>query len=64
MAVHNLKKYIPKKAFVVRILKIGIPSGIENGMFQIGKIVVVSMVAVVRRKERNPFHTFLPSKSK
>lgn len=47
MAVHNLKKYIPKKAFVVRILKIGIPSGIENGMFQIGKIVVVSMVATL-----------------
>ncbi len=54
MAVHNLKKYIPKKAFVVRILKIGIPSGIENGMFRIGKIVVVSMVATLVRMQSQP----------
>ena len=28
-----------------KILKIGIPSGVENGMFQIGKLAVTSMVA-------------------
>lgn len=30
-----------------KILSIGIPSGIENGMFQIGKLLVVSMVATL-----------------
>lgn len=30
-----------------KILYIGIPSGIENGMFQIGKLAVVSMVATL-----------------
>ena len=29
---------------ILRILRIGIPSGIENSMFQIGKLAVVSMV--------------------
>jgi len=29
-----------------RILKIGIPNGLENSMFQIGKIVVTSLVAI------------------
>lgn len=30
-----------------QILKIGIPSGIENGMFQIGKLMVVGMIATL-----------------
>lgn len=47
MEVREIRKFIPKKSYVVRILKIGIPSGIENGMFQIGKIVVVGMVATL-----------------
>lgn len=33
--------------FLKKSAKIGIPSGIENGMFQIGKIVVVGMVATL-----------------
>lgn len=36
----------PDTQMLSRILKIGIPSGIENGMFQIGKLMVVSMVAL------------------
>jgi putative MATE family efflux protein len=31
---------------IKRILKVGVPNGIENSMFQIGKIVVTSLVAV------------------
>lgn len=32
----------PQKDVIGKILKIGIPSGIENGMFQIGKLLVSS----------------------
>lgn len=35
----------PKKDVIGKILKIGIPSGIENGMFQIGKLLVSSLTA-------------------
>ena len=31
---------------IKRILQIGVPNGLENGMFQIGKILVQSLVAV------------------
>lgn len=32
-------------AYIKKILSIGIPSGLENGMFQLGKILVQSLVA-------------------
>lgn len=35
----------PKGAVIQKILKIGIPSGIENGMFQVGKLLVSSLTA-------------------
>lgn len=35
----------PQPEVIGRILKIGIPSGIENGMFQIGKLLVSSLIA-------------------
>lgn len=35
----------PKKDVIGKILKIGIPSGVENGMFQIGKLLVSSLTA-------------------
>ena len=34
----------PQKDVIGKILKIGIPSGIENSMFQVGKLMVVSMI--------------------
>lgn len=43
--------YLPKTTFrfqwgvVKRILFIGVPSGIENGIFQLGRVVVVSIIA-------------------
>lgn len=39
--------YKPDPSFIWNILKIGVPGGVENGMFQIGKLMVVSMIAVL-----------------
>jgi Na+-driven multidrug efflux pump len=47
LRITDLKMYLPDGKFVSRILRIGVPSGIENGMFQIGKLMVVSMVATL-----------------
>lgn len=35
----------PNREVIGKILKIGIPSGVENGMFQIGKLLVSSLTA-------------------
>lgn len=35
----------PQAALIGQILYIGIPSGIENGLFELGRIVVVSMIS-------------------
>ncbi len=43
----TLSSFIPKLSYITKILKIGIPSGVENGMFQIGKLMVVGMVATL-----------------
>lgn len=43
--IAHIKDFIPDWKYISKILTIGIPSGIENGMFQIGKLMVVSMVA-------------------
>lgn len=42
--IEGIRALFPEKKMIVRILRIGIPSGIENSMFQIGKLAVVSMV--------------------
>ena len=34
-----------QRDLVGRILKIGVPNGLENGMFQIGKLVVMTLIA-------------------
>lgn len=44
LQIEHLSSLIPMKKMILRILRIGIPSGIENSMFQIGKLAVVSMV--------------------
>lgn len=38
-------KYRPEKDTIKRILGIGIPNGLENSMFQLGKILVLSLVS-------------------
>lgn len=38
-------KYIYQGSMVKKILQIGIPSGIENGIFQLGRVLVVSIVS-------------------
>lgn len=45
LQITTFKVLLPKKQMIMRILRIGIPSGVENSMFQIGKLAVVSMVA-------------------
>jgi putative MATE family efflux protein len=47
MRITDYRMYLPDGKFIGRILRIGVPSGIENGMFQIGKLMVVSMVATL-----------------
>lgn len=47
MNVHIEKtfRYRPDWKMVKRILKIGVPNGLENSMFQLGKILVLSLVS-------------------
>lgn len=40
-----LHKLRPKKSLILRMLTIGIPNAVENGMFQFGKIIVIAMIA-------------------
>ena len=51
---HNKKRYIylekffhyrPNFSIIKEILRIGIPSAIENSMFQLGKIILLSMIS-------------------
>ena len=48
----NLDVYIPKRIFVKpdmhlikKILRLGVPNGLENSMFQLGKILLLSLVS-------------------
>lgn len=38
-------RYRPDKSMIKKILSIGVPNGMENSMFQLGKIIVLSLVA-------------------
>ena len=44
LKVEDKKDYLPDPSFIGKILKIGIPTGIESGMFQLGKLMVVGMI--------------------
>ena len=44
LQIKQIKSLRPGKKMIARILRIGIPSGIENSMFQVGKLMVVSMI--------------------
>lgn len=43
--IDNILKYRPDMVMIKRILRIGIPNGMENSVFQIGKILVQGIVA-------------------
>ena len=46
----GIKRYFalrPDKAIMVKILKIGVPTGIENGMFQFGKLAIQSTISTM-----------------
>ena len=43
--IHNLREIRLEMGMVKRILSIGIPNGLENGMFQFGKIALQSLVS-------------------
>lgn len=47
IVVRNYLKIRPDFPLIVRILKIGIPTGIENGMFQFGKLAIQSTVSTM-----------------
>ncbi len=43
--IENILKFELKPQMIQNILRIGVPNGMENGMFQIGKILVQSLIA-------------------
>ncbi len=43
--IEKIFKYRPNLTIIKSILKIGIPSGIENGMFQFGKLLTQSLIS-------------------
>lgn len=45
ISYRQLQKVSIKFSYIKKILYIGIPNGIENGLFQIGKLMVASIVA-------------------
>ena len=45
LSVRHIRDLKPEKQMVKRILSIGIPSGIENSMFHIGKLILSSLVS-------------------
>ena len=44
LQLRRMRELMPNRKMITRILRIGIPSGIENSMFQVGKLMVVSMI--------------------
>lgn len=47
LQVRNYFSIRPKKKYIQRILAIGVPSGIENAMFQFGKLAIQSTVSTL-----------------
>lgn len=47
LRVEGLRSLKPKPDLIRRILQVGIPAGIENGMFQIGKLAVSSLTSTL-----------------
>ena len=47
LRVDSLRAMAPNGGLIRRILRVGIPAGIENGMFQIGKLSVSSLTSTL-----------------
>ena len=47
ISLGGLDAYRPDTAMLRRILRVGMPSAVENGMFQFGKLVVQSTVSIL-----------------
>lgn len=47
IVINHYSKIRPNLPLILSILKIGIPSGIENGMFQFGKLAIQSSVSTL-----------------
>ena len=47
LRIEGLQELKPNGALIKRILRVGIPAGIENGMFQIGKLSVASLTSTL-----------------
>ena len=43
--LEKIFRYQPSAILIRRILEIGVPNGVENGLFQAGKIILASLVA-------------------
>lgn len=38
-------RYRPDKSLIKKILQIGVPNGVENGLFQLGKLMLLSLIS-------------------
>ena len=45
--IKTCKDFLPSPSIIKKILSIGLPSGLENGMFQIGKLSVSSLTSTL-----------------
>ena len=45
--IGRLRDLRPEPKMILRVLRIGLPTGVENGMFQLGKLVVQSTVSTL-----------------
>lgn len=47
LRISSLKQFKPRLELIQKILVVGVPSGLENGMFQFGKIALQSLVSTL-----------------
>ena len=45
--VYSIRQLVPQLDMIGKILAVGVPSGLENGMFQFGKIALQSLVSTL-----------------
>lgn len=47
LCISGVIHYRPERQLISSILRIGVPNGVENGMFQFGKIILMSLVSTL-----------------